>query len=203
MGFWSSLVDVIAAPFTLPFGTTAGGVVDMFDPGHDAPQVGLPGEDQKTTYLKALQKRTADKYEQDLGRTIDEGKGLIQAKGRAALDDADRMTDQGMNSRGLLYSGKRQAEKEENAADIGSQVGAQAGEFEQGTRDRLRDLRADTIDSDINSAWNESAMAGLTRDQYAGKLSDTLRKRMQTQAAAGTFAKAGGKVAGTVLGGGA
>ena len=200
MGWLGDIIDVVASPFTLPFGNY-GGISDMFESGHDTPQVALPGEDQKTTYLKALQKRVADKYEQDLGKTIDEGQGLITAKGKAALDSANRSSDQNMNSRGLLYSGKRQSAREMNAADIAGQVGQQAGEYEQGVRDKLGDLRADAIDSDINSAWNQSEIQGLTRDQYANKISNTLKRRMQNQEAMGTFSSGVAKVGGAATGG--
>jgi len=182
------------------FGTTATGVAGLFSPGHDAPQVALPAQDQKSDYLKALQKRVADKYEQDLGKTLDEGQAVITAKGRAALDDANRATDENMNGRGLLYSGKRQAAREMNAADISGQIGAQSGEYEQGVRDKLRDLRADAIDSDIDSAWNQSEIQGLTRDQYATKLSNALKRRMQGQAAISSFTSAVGKAGGAYAG---
>jgi len=200
MGWLGDIIDVVASPFTLPFGNY-GGVTDMFEKGHDVPNVALPALDQKSNYLKALQKRVADKYEQDLGLTIDQGEAVIKAKGNQALDSANRQTDQNMNSRGLLFSGKRGAERDMNAADIAGQVGQQAGEYEQGARDKLSDLRADAIDTDINQAWNESEIKGLTNDQYANKLSNALKRRMQGQAAMGQFTQGVGKIGGAAVGG--
>jgi len=203
MGLFDWVDDIILGPATLFSGgsVNVGSVNEMFRGDHETPTIEAPGEDEKTSYLKSLQKKVAKDFRENLDSNIAEGTGLIQSRGEQELGDRFKKVDRNANQRGLLYSGKRQAGREAEAADVAGSVGRKAGEFEQQQRDLARDLDSDVINTNLQDAYNTSAMKGLTNDQYATKLSQDLRRRMQNQAGISALGEGIGKVGGAFAGG--
>lgn len=202
MGLFDWVDDILLAPTTL---WTAGLVTentiqDLFASDHETPTVETPGEDEKTSYLKSLQKRVAKDFRDNLDTTISNGTGLIRASGEQELGDRFKKVDRNANQRGLLYSGKRQAGREAEAADVAGSVGRRAGDFEQQQRDLARDLDSDVINTNLQDAYNLSAMKGLTNDQYANQISRRLRDRMEQQAGQNQLSSAIAGVAGAAAG---
>lgn len=204
MGLFDWVDDILLGPVTLMTGghVNVGSINSMLEGDHETPTIEAPGEDEKTTYLKSLQKRVAKDFRDNLDKNITEGSGLIRAQGEQELDKRFKTVDRNANSRGLLYSGKRQAGREAEAADVAGAIGRKAGEFEQQQRDLARDLDSDVIQSDIQGAYNASAMKGLTNDQYAKKLSKELARKRENQAGITQLGDSISSLAGGFAGGG-
>jgi len=184
MGLFDWVDDILLGPVTLMTGghVNVGSINSLLEGDHETPTIEQPGEDEKTTYLKSLQKKVAKDFRTNLDDTIATGSGLIRSRGEQELGERFKKVDRNANQRGLLYSGKRQAGRETEAADVAGSVGQKVGQFEQGQRDLARDLDSDVINTGLQDAYNLSAMKGLTNDQYAKQLSNRLRQKAENQA---------------------
>lgn len=205
MGLFDYIDDILVDPYlyVLTGGNASSeNVYDAFRGGEEVPSVQGYSEDQKTTYLKALQKKVAGDFRAGMDTTLAQGKGLINAQGQQKLDEQNRGTDRAANQRGLYFSGKREASRAGNAADVAGQVGEQSGNFETSVRDQARSLDSDVIDNEIQSSFNDSSLRGLNQNQYADNLYKALNKKVKKQAAMGELGEGAGKVAGTYAGGG-
>lgn len=203
MGLFDWVDDVFIDPFTyLTTGQSSEDLIGLFKGDEPIPGVSAPTEDQKTSYLKALQKRMAEDFRGNKKGLVDQGVANLRAQGGEAIGSAFRDVDADASARGLLYSNKRLANRGRAAADIASQVGQSAGEFEQSVEDKQRDLDNDVISTELSGAFEDAQLKGLTGDQYAKNLSNTLRSRMEKQAARTQMLNGAGKVGGMIAGGG-
>lgn len=202
MGLFDWVDDVV--PFLNPVTALSIGIpnaaVDSMGEGEAQPGVALPGEDPKTSYLRALQKRVSQEFNQGLEGNIAEGSALIREQGFAELDEQNRDTDRSMNRRGLLYSGKRQGAREKNAAGMAGAVARRAGEYEQGQRDLARDLEGDAISSEIEGVYDRNRMGEIQGGAYASELARRLRDKVQTGKAWGDLAGGIGSLTGIATG---
>lgn len=201
MGLFDFVDDIFIDPFELfTAGAIDGGeVFDLFKSGEEVPGVSAPTEDQKTKYLRELQRKVADKYKADMGDTIAQGKGLINAQGQEELDNENRGIDRQANQRGLFYSGKRQANRAAAAADVAGRVGKSVGDFEVGVRDQARALEGDAIDGDIESSLYNADIMGVNQDSYVNNLNRALKQKQQKRANYDDFASGMNKAGGTYM----
>lgn len=203
MGLFDWVDDILTAPVTMMTGgaVTPGSIATMMEGEQEEPGVSIPGEDPKLAYSRALQKRVAKDFRDNLDTNVKEGTANIRARGQAELDEENRGIDRGMNRRGLLYSGKRQGAREVAAANKANQVGAQAGEYETAQRDLARDLDSDVINSDLQSVANQSDYGQMISDQKVKEYSRALQKRMQGNQAMGQLGQGAGRIGGLIAGG--
>jgi hypothetical protein len=203
MGLFDWVDDIFVDPFTyLTTGQSSEDLLGLFKGDEPVPGVAAPTEDQKTTYLKALQKRVADDFRGNKKWLVDQGVANLRSQGQGAIDEAFKNVDADANARGILHSGKRKANRGRAAADIAGRVGQSAGEFEQSVEDQQRDLDNDVISTELSGAFEDAQLKGMTGDDYAKNLSSTLRKRMEKQSAMSQGLNGLGKLGGTLAGGG-
>lgn len=202
MGLFDFVDDIFIDPFELFTGGAidAGEIFDLFKPGEEVPEVGAPTEDQKTKYLREIQRKVADQFKAGMGETIAQGKGLINAQGQEELDNQNRGTDRSANQRGMYFSGKRQSSRAANAADVAGKIGKRTGEFETGVRDQARALEGDAIDSDIESSLYDADVMGMNQDAYVNNLNRALKQKQQKRANFDEFASGMNNAGGTYMG---
>lgn len=121
-------------------------------------------------YSQALQKRLSSDFKKNMGEYSARGKANLRDQSQQLLDNDFGQIDENANSRGLLYSGKRQSARAGAAANRASELGTATTAFEQNLGDTDRKLSQASYASDINSLLQQQDLNSIASGAFYNKL---------------------------------
>ena len=125
-------------------------------------------------YSQTLQKRLREDFKKNQKSYLDRGKANLREQSQMALDDDFSTIDENANSRGLLYSGKRQSARANAAAQRSDEAGKATSALEQQLLDTGRQLNSADFSSDINSLLQQQDLNSIASGAFYNKLQSDL-----------------------------
>lgn len=148
-------------------------------------------------YSQALQKRIKDDFEQNRKSYFDRGTAGLRGQSEQALNDDFAGIDESANSRGLLYSGKRQSARTGAAAARSNELRNAVSNYEKQLSDTSRHLADADFSSDINSLLQQQDYNSIASGAFYQKLRDDATQAQQMIEGAGSVGQGLGSLGGT------
>lgn len=149
-------------------------------------------------YSQMLQKKLREDYQKNQKSYLDRGKANLREQSQMALDDDFSTIDENANSRGLLYSGKRQTARSGAAAQRANELGSATTGYEQQLADTGRQLNSSDISSDINSLLQQQDLNSIASGAFYNKLQNDLLGSQSMVQGLGSLGSGVGSFAGSM-----
>lgn len=136
------------------------------------------------SYTKGLQSRLRNDFKNQRKGMEAQGSANLRSTAEDALGDEFKSIDAGANSRGLLYSGKRDAARASAASQKAGELGQATTDYLQSISDMGRNLNSDIFASELETSARQADINDLVSGSFARKLSNNIdSSRAQAQAA--------------------
>lgn len=159
-----------ADPDTLPDLTKN----QLFAPGKARPsQPGGLDRDENyylDMYSRGLQTRLRNDFKNSKKGIENQGVANLRDQSQDALSQDLKGIDADANSRGLLFSGKREAARGAAAAARSNELGQVVGDFSRGLSDTERRLNSDVFSSEMDSAFKQADLNDIMSGSFYNKM---------------------------------
>lgn len=171
-------------PDTLPDLTNS----DMFAPGkyRGGRQEDLDrGTDYYLeSYTKGLQSRLRNDFKNQRKGMEAQGSANLRAGAEDALGDEFKSIDAGANSRGLLYSGKRDSARASAASQKASELGQSTTDYLQSIGDMERNLNSDVFNSELSTSVRQADLNDIMSGSLYNRMKNNFENsKLEAQAA--------------------
>lgn len=145
------------------------------------------GEDYyMNLYSRGLQSRLRNDFKNSKKGIENQGVANLRDQSQDALSQDLKGIDADANSRGILYSGKRQAARGAAAAARADELDQVVGDYSRQLSDTERQLNSDVFSSEMDSAFKQADLNDITSGNFYNKLQrDVGTTQNQAQAAIG------------------
>lgn len=163
----------------------------LFKPGSGYRGVSADGLNRDSShymdmYSRGLQTRLRNDFKNSKKGIENQGVANLRDQSQDALSQDLKGIDADANSRGLLFSGKREAARGAAAAARSNELGQVAGDFSRGLSDTERQLNSDVFSSEMDSAFKQADLNDIMSGNFYNKMQRDLgTTKNQAQAAIG------------------
>lgn len=152
------------------------------------------------SYTKGLQTKLRNQFKSERKRMEAQGSANLRSMAEDRLGDEFKSIDAEANSRGLLYSGKRDSARASAASQKAGELGQATTDYLQSIGDMERGLNSDVFASELETSARQADINDLISGAFAKKLSNNIDTSRAQAKAAQNFGSGIGDLSGALAG---
>lgn len=175
----------------------------LFKPGSGYRGVSADGLNRDSShymdmYSRGLQTRLRNDFKNSKKGIENQGVANLRDQSQDALSQDLKGIDADANSRGLLFSGKREAARGAAAAARSNELGQVAGDYSRQLSDTERQLNSDVFLSEMDTAFKQADMNDILSGNFYNKMKNNSDMFAMEAQAANSLGKRLGNASGAL-----